>query len=223
MGNMDLSNVGRRLTHPKKTPRPKRSVRDDPNRFPGWDRLKALYEKAPTQEHKIIFASLFLTGARVSEAITIWRDQVAYNEDSLYFYGLPVLKKGKDNPATRNAMLPRTDQNVLIPPFIKYLESCETKYLLPARSRFVGEVVKDKHTSRFTVYRKLQAIDESLFPHLLRAWCAGYLVEEHGFNAFDLQPWFNWTSVDTPSWYASTREKALEEKLGITSPAKQKN
>jgi hypothetical protein len=46
------------------------------------------------------------------------------------------------------------------------------------------------------------------------------LVEEYGFNAFDLQTWFNWKSVDTPAFYARTKEKELEAKLGIEKAPK---
>jgi hypothetical protein len=68
--------------------------------------------------------------------------------------------------------------------------------------------------------RGIRDIDDSLWPHLLRGWCAGQLVEEHGFNVFDLQTWFSWKSVDTPAFYARTKEKEIERKLGITEAPK---
>jgi len=46
------------------------------------------------------------------------------------------------------------------------------------------------------------------------------LVEEYEFNVFDLQQWFNWKSADTPTWYARTRERDLEVKLGIRDAPK---
>ena len=86
--------------------------------------------------------------------------------------------------------------------------------------KLTGEIIPDMHTSRSTVYRKLQEIDKSLFPHLLRGWCAGMLVEQYGFNIFDLQGWFSWLSTDTPAFYARTRERKLETKLGIKEAPK---
>ena len=92
--------------------------------------------------------------------------------------------------------------------------------MLPGRARFTGEIIAEQHTTRSTVYRKLQEIDKLLFTHLLRGWCAGMLVEEYGFNVFDLQGWFSWKSVVTPSFYARTRERGLKSKLGVQQAPK---
>jgi len=140
------------------------------------------------------------------------------NDEAIYVYNAPVHKHKKRS--TRTAQIPRDPNNVLVEDFADYLLSCKSVYLLPAHQKFTGEIIPSEHTTRGTVYRKVREIDESLFPHLLRGWCAGMLVEEYGFNVFDLQTWFNWKSADTPTFYARTKEKELERKLGITEAPK---
>lgn len=229
MIDLETSNIGRRLTYPEGTPRPKRSVQDSRTRFPGWLRIQNLYEKCPSSEHEAIFLSLFHSGCRVSEAIQLRRDMCAWNEQAIYIYGAPVLKLKEKRRKRRDIMIPNNSDNLLYPRFIEYLENgikldtgkyVKTDYLLPAYEKFTHELVPDRHTTRGTIYVKLREIDPSLYPHQLRAWCAGSLVEEHDLNVFDLQQWFNWRSADTPSWYARTREKDLEAKLGIWIPPK---
>jgi hypothetical protein len=110
--------------------------------------------------------------------------------------------------------------NPFVQLLIEHLANSNTEYLLPARTRFTGEINRTHHTSRSTVYRKLQEVDKTLFPHLLRGWCAGMLVEVYGFDMFDLQGWFSWKSATTPSFYARTREKELKAKLGIEEAPK---
>ena len=165
-----------------------------------------------------MFLTLLFTGARVSEAIKLRRDQVAINNQAVYIYDAPVLKQRKEKP--RIIQIPRTNEHKLLNDFIDYLLSCDTTYLLPAHQKMTGEVLSDSHTTRSTVYRKIREIDDSLFPHLLRGWCAGMFVEEYEFNVFDLQAWFSWVSTDTPAFYAMTREKELEKKMGITKAPK---
>ena len=221
---MDLEesrgNVGRRITHPRHTPRPKRKVESNENRFPGWTRLGYLYNKCPSPVHQNILATLFLSGARVSEAILIKPEQVAWNDEAIYFYDLAVLKSRRTN--TRISMIPRDPANPFIVSFISYVESCPTEYLLPAHAKLSGEVIQDKHTTRQTVYRKVREIDDSLFPHLLRGWCAGMLVEEYDLDVFDLQAWFKWVSTSSPSFYARTREEGLRKKLRISKAPKRR-
>jgi integrase len=161
---------------------------------------------------------LFFSGARVSEAIKLRRDQVAINDQAIYIYNAPVLKQKKKN--SRTIQIPCIEGCKLIEDFADYLLSCNTMYLLPAHQKFTGETIQDMHTTRSTVYRKISEIDQSLFPHLLRGWCAGMLVEDFDFNVFDLQSWFNWVSADTPAFYARTKEKELEKKLEITKAPK---
>lgn len=211
---LELSDRGRRLSSPKGTPRPKRSVRSSASRFPGWLRLENLYNKCPSPQHRLSFLVLLFTGCRVSEAIKLRRDQVAMNEQAIYVYDAPVLKHKKRT--LRTVQIPRDSDNVLVEAFAEYLLSCRTVYLLPRTLSFTGEAVPDEHTSRTTLYRRIREIDDSLFPHLLRGWCAGQLVEEHEFTTFDLMTWFSWKSADTPAFYARTKEKEIERKLGIT-------
>lgn len=208
-----MSDVGRSLSYPVGTSRPKRKVQDSRHRFPGFLRLQNLYDKCPSPEHEAIFLTLFHTGCRVSESIKLRRDMCAWNDDAIYVYGAQVLKHKKK--ATREVMIPNDPENPLYPRFLEYLERCKTVYLLPAYQKFTHSLVPDMHTTRSTVYTKLREVDPSLFPHLLRGWNAGYFVDRYGLSAFDLQQLFNWKSAETPAFYARTREKDLEKKLGI--------
>lgn len=154
----------------------------------------------------------------MSEAIQLRRDMCAMNQEAIYVYGAPVLKLKRRG--RRDIMIPNNPNNPLYLKFREYLETCETVYLLPAYEKFTHDLIPDRHTTRGTVYVKLREIDPSLYPHQLRAWCAGHLAEVYDLNVFDLQQYFKWRSADTPSWYARTREKDLEAKLGIQTRPK---
>ena len=66
-----------------------------------------------------IFLVLFLSGARVSETIHLQPKHIAWNDEALYFYDLPVLKK-KNKTTSR---VPRDPANFMIYPFISYVEN----------------------------------------------------------------------------------------------------
>jgi integrase len=208
-------------------PRPKRSIELSEERFPGWTRIEYLYNKCPTREHEILFLVLFSTGARVSEAITLQRSQVAMNEGAVYVYGAPVLKQKKR--VNREIMIPNIPENPLYPRLVEYLSRgvkmdgggyVKTTYLLPAYQKFTHELIPDMHTTRSTVYTKLREIAPELYPHQLRGWCAGYLAEVHDLNVYDLMTWFGWKTPSMAAHYARTREKDLEAKLGIEAAPK---
>jgi len=191
-------------------------------------RLENLFKKCPSPEHEAIFLTLFHTGARVSEAIELKRDMCAWNEEAIYIFGAKVLKLKSEE--LRDIKIPNNPDNPLYLKFREYLdrgvkldtgEYVKTVYLLPAYEKLTHNLIPDWHTTRGTVHRKLGEVDPSLYPHQLRAWCAGHLVDVYDLNAFDLQSYFEWKSADTPSWYARTREKELEAKLGIKTPPKQ--
>lgn len=135
------------------------------------------------------------------------------NPHAIYVFNAPVLKHKAET--TRTIQITRHPDNRLIRDFADYIKACDTVYLIPGTQQFTGSVLSSEPTTRSTIYRKVREIDDNLFPHLLRGWCAGRLVEEYSFNVFDLQTWFEWASADTPAFYARTREKEIAAKLGI--------
>jgi integrase len=187
----------------------KRSVKHDLPPWNGWDELLYLYSKAEDtkfpEESKLYFAVYFETGCRVSEGLQLTPDQFRWNEYAIHVYTVPVLKRKERE--TRNILI-KIEDNPLANELIDFIESCNTRYLLPKRRQFTRELVKNEHTSRSNVYRKINEIDSSLWVHGLRGLRASHLVAERGFDVFNLTRWFNWVSSDMAIHYAQSVDMA---------------
>ena len=167
-----------------------REVRESPDtakrgrfavpRFCGWPQLQEFYEACPTEEVRALFAVLFETGCRVSEALKLRGDMFVEDDDKwLTVYRAPVLKKKEYAPLAdrfRNIPLLRTEP--LVEPMMKYVEA------------HPGQLFKH---SRVWVWRNIVAVDDRWWCHRIRSERATHLHTEYGYEVPELMKFFNWS------------------------------
>ena len=184
----------------------KRSVRNDSVRWVGEGRFMYLYRKCPSYLHELIYELLFLTGCRATEALSIRPDQIAWNDTTLSFFNLIVLKKPR--LVTRDMNIGR-HTTLLANEFIKKISKIKTPFVLASR-RF-----KDKPMGYSTLYEKVLEIDKSIWPHWFRGQRAGYLVEVKGYDIQEIQHTWRWSRLEMAAHYTATGDRTINKKEGI--------
>lgn len=135
----------------------------------------------PNPQTKALACLAYLTGARVSELNQITKEQILIEDDYLKVRCI-VLKKRKQKTPTRK-IGGRLDEEWLVNPIIKYIDTCKTETLFPYH--------------RATIYKKLFKAT-GFNPHGFRKLRATHLRRYHNFDSYQLKKFFNWSSV-TPS------------------------
>lgn len=192
----------------------RRSILADLPDWPGWEEfLRFLVGRPSTYDYedsRLVFNTIFQTGARESEAILIRPEMFRYNEEAI-MGRIPLLKKRRK--AVRDVIIKIDDRNPLALEFRDTLENCKTDYLLPRRRRYTREIVAHEHTSKSTVYRRITELHPDLWPHAIRGYRASMLVNERNFTVQNLVSWFQWTNANMAIHYTRTRDLAGE--MGI--------
>lgn len=185
-----------------------------------WRIAKQLDLEQKTNQHELYLVSLYVTGGRIQEVLKLRPEQIRWNEEAIFIDRMEVLKRRKR--WTRDVLIKRDALDPLASIFIDLVNSCNTQYLLPARTKFTSKIIPEKHISTFTVYTKIKEIPDmtlrgkTLWPHLLRDQRAYFFKEIRGFDPYELQKWFSWARMDMPAHYVGNPEtKKLAEKLGI--------
>lgn len=200
----------------------------------GWKRIMDLHNKAVELDkdldqlfHSLYFSVIFETGGRAGEVVLLRPEQIHIEEDHIKITRMKVLKHRKT--FVRNVYI-KIDQNPLAPIFIKHVEKCKTKFLLPgygnytdtnSKNKFSRRINPDRHISTTHVYNNICEIDKDIWPHWLRdqrSWQLYAKVEEGGreLDSFELKDWFGWARMDMPAHYAGRRsDKDILRRLGV--------
>ena len=72
-----------------------RSVKKIVRRFCGWKKLYRLYNESPDRISQLLWLSIFKTGGRISEVLTLEREQIEVKGDFILVLDMPVLKRWK--------------------------------------------------------------------------------------------------------------------------------
>ena len=203
----------------------RRSIEHDaPEGWVGWDRIEALQRRAEyldddTQQRSLYFTTIFITGGRIGEVVTLRPNQIRSDDKIIKIENMEVFKRRRR--FTRTVFIKRKD-NPLADIFIKFVEACETDYLLPGYgSPFSTEIDPTAHISTTHVYKRIVSIDPNIWPHWIRdqrSWHLSAPEEKggRGFDAYLLKVWFEWASMEMPAYYAGRRkEKDILEALGV--------
>ena len=190
----------------------RRSIKGDTYGWIGLDSLLKYYERCPTEYHRKIFNILFETGSRASEAIVLQPQHVKWNDVAIRVQGLPLLKKKKR--MVRN-FLWKIEGDPFAEDFIDFVQSCNTRYLIPAHQKFSGLVLVDQHPTRSTILVKMYEVSPDLWCHWFRSMRARFFVNELKMDAFQLADWFSWTNMDMPLHYVSETLEKMAENMGI--------
>lgn len=158
---------------------PKRG-RTSVTHFCGWPQLFLMMSKFDKPIKGALFATLFQSGARISEALDFHSDMFKRVETpegpQIIIYGAKVLKKHE--PTIRNIPIPLHEK--LVAPMMNWVEE---------KNGFLFSGV-----TREQAYWWLVRTDPTWWLHRIRSERATQLVLEYGFTVADLMKFFNWSN-----------------------------
>lgn len=191
----------------------RRSVLKDVEEFPGWGALTQLVEACETPLERAFIATLFETGARVSETLQLEAHhfEVDREEGVVVVRGMPRLKAFKKvsellgggwitEPveAVRRSF-PILLAEPLAPIMAEWVEQAEG-LLFPSPRR------PGKPLSRAWAYKLAGRLEEATgipcWPHAFRSWRASQLVQDYNLQVLDLVDYFTWAKADVALHYS---------------------
>ena len=188
------------------------------NEWVGEEQILEYYETAKSIDAHwetggvaLTFCVLFVTGARVSEALALKVEHVRYDDKWITIDKLPVLKQKKGKTAMRTFIIPRYD--ILAEEFITYLNDAEREgrvYLIGGfTGKFSSESDMEKPATRSLVYKRISMISKNLWPHRVRDLRALHLAGKrkdggYHFDVYAMKDWFGWKSVEMPAYYVGS-------------------
>jgi len=183
----------------------KRSVKDKTYLdFCGWDKLKAVtLDQTIPETTRELFATIFLTGGRSSEVLTLFKEQfkILKNEGYILVQRMTVLKHKE--PDERSFPIRLDDP--IIDSLISVLDKTKPRErLFPYKYRWLY-----KHIS--TINKFDDKNFGEWFPHRLRAERAKELVDERDYGILELMTFFKWSTADMAGWYAGQSPKRMIE------------
>ena len=177
---------------------PKRG-RKDIHRFCGWDELCRFLAKCNKPIKGALFATLFQSGARISEALEFHSDMFqrveTANGPKIIIYGAKVLKKRRQE--SRNIPMPLTEK--LVVPMMNWVEE-QDGYLFPG-------------VTPGQAYWWIKRTDPAWWLHRIRSERATQLVIEYGFGVADLMKFFDWSRAETAMQYVRLSVEDIGKKM----------
>jgi len=193
----------------------KRSVREI-EEFCGWDLLIEIVERAQGLRIKALIATLFLTGGRISEVLSLKRSNFDLSrEEEIIVRRMPVGKRfkkvgerivdGKKRWITEKVKayrsFPIMRREPLVPFLVNYLETLKPRIRLFTITR----------VRAFQIIRGLCG----KYPHWFRAQRACQLAEEYDLELNALMDFFSWRDVKTAMRYTSLGWRGLARKMRV--------
>lgn len=194
--------------------------------WPTWEGMNSYRDKSSSSPYpddsKMYLTVLLETGCRRSEAVTIRKEQVKYNEEAISIKRVPVTKYR--TAKIRDILILRDEHNPWADDLIDYVERLDHTYLFPAKKKKSREIIPGKHTTGRTLYNRISEVDSTLlfedvenrdimWPHGVRGLRASMLVAERDFTVQMLMKWFEWTHPGMAIHYTRTRD--LAKAMGI--------
>jgi integrase len=169
-----------------------------------------LGQRLRNEEQRAMFYTLYLTGARVSEALQIqkrdvWMEQVGDNNVLVFKV---LTSKVTSMIPTRNLPVPclgiEGNMAMVVWQYRENLGREEERLFHYSRRRAynicTGLIVDTRAINPDRTYTELLGF--KLHPHYLRHCRATHLVVYHGMNnPYDLMKWFGWTDPRRPMTY----------------------
>jgi len=182
--------------------------------FCGWPELTRFMSKCRTPIMGALFATLFLTGCRISEVLEMKPEMFIREPKRIMIYGVPVLKKrGK---SIRSVPVPYHEKLVL--PMMDWVDNCEYEYLFWDIDRVVKTSQKKFMKipgvpSRYNVYAWILKTDPAWWPHRIRSERATQLAVEYKYTVRDLMQFFYWSKPDVAMDYVRLRAEDIGDKM----------
>jgi integrase len=145
---------------------------------------------------QLLAAMAYATGARVSELNQITKANLFLEPNGTYlFIHCPVLKKRDKKKHERKAIV-RVDEDWLVEPILSAADKLkDTEIICPFNRTFIY-----RHLLKATGWN----------PHGFRHLRATHLRSVFGFDAYQLQKFFAWKTIEPSSFYVSLDSKEIE-------------
>jgi len=202
-------------------------------RFCGWNNLIKFLGSCDTPEKGALFATLFETGCRISEALQLESNMFMDAKDYIRVYSVPVLKK---NHKQSKKEIPDELRIILTPDQLTRLDQYyednkppdkpkkdvfrtipipKKEILVPAMMSWVHEQngLLFPDLDRFEAYRWINGIDDAWWLHRIRSERATQLTIEYDYTVQDLMKFFNWSSPNIGTKYVRLNPSDLEKKM----------
>lgn len=169
-------------------------------KFCGWPNLAKFVDKCKTQEVAALFAVLFETGCRISEALMLHKDMfIIDDEEWLTVYRAPVLKK-KVNASIgdRFRNIPILRSELLVEPMMDYLKTVDGPLFTKTRQ---------------WAWYNIVTTDEAWWCHRIRSERATQLHVEYGYEVPELMKFFNWSEPKEALEYVKLDPQDLKDKV----------
>lgn len=181
----------------------KPSVFRDVNRWDGWDSIMQKINMISRERDRDLLALLFLTGARVEEAVRYRAENFVDEGDKILVRGAPLVKNRKLD-ARWDYYIEKTEPPV--PRLLARVGRVREGYLFPSR------LGKRPHLSRQYVWRFIKS-ELGLYPHWFRAQRAFCLTWFHNLDFEELRAWFTWLDPNTPQHYVRPSPRRTAQKF----------
>lgn len=168
-------------------------------RFCGWPELVKYYKKCSNPEVAGLFATLFETGCRISEALQLRRDMFRVEDEWITVYRVPVLKKKQDAPiGDRYRNIPIHKAEPLARYMMQYVESLERELLFTK--------------TRQWAWYNIVSVDQRWWCHRIRSERATQLHVEYGYEVPELMKFFNWSEAKEALEYVKLDPQDLKDR-----------
>lgn len=160
-----------------------------------YDKVKETITNITTPVDQSLAALAYATGSRVSELNKIKvKDIYKEEKGQHYFIYCPVLKKRSKTIQERKAIV-RVDETWLMTPILNRANSLKE-----------NDVLFD--FNRMYIWRHLVA-STGWNPHGFRKLRATHLRRVFGFDAYQLQQFFDWKTIEPSSYYVKLDPKEI--------------
>ena len=200
--------------------------------FCGWHKLIEFYEACTNPEVAGLFAVLFETGCRVSEALELHRDMFHVGTEWVTVSNIPVLKKNH-KPSRRKIpdymrLILDEEQMDTLKKYVDETKPTKKQRQAPFRTipiklseSLVAPMMDYVDTcdgplfskSRQWAWMNIVAVDESWWCHRIRSERATQLHNEYNYEVPELMRFFNWSDPKEALQYVRIGSNALKEKI----------
>ena len=168
--------------------------------FCGWDTLLNLIRSCPNILLQGLIATLFETGGRATEVLSLTTNQFVDKGTYIVVRGMLVLKQRKLENTYRQVAMMKYEP--LVEPMMDWVKQC--------REIGLEKLFDYKYD---WLYKKVREINKDWWPHRFRGERASQLAVEKDFGVIELMKWFGWTSERMATHYAKMSVKDLVEKM----------
>lgn len=162
-------------------------------------------------KHLYLMCWLYAFGKRVSETVSLTREDVTFDDN--YIYARFIILKTKPEFGIKIRRIKQLSRDHWLASWlVDHISSIEQGYLFPSRA-------ESGHLTRHGANYILQKYCVNSWCHLFRHSLA-VLMAEHGANILDLMAWFDWKEEKTAIHYVRTYGQAMEilsKKMGTRS------